>query len=248
MADVEYSNENAQPILDHVAELRKLITYSVLSILVATILAFTLFLDPIMSIFTAPIDALGMELNYMSVSEAFTTQMKVAFLAGILIAFPFVLFFIWRFIGPALYPHEKKAVLLVLPAAIGLFVVGVLFAYLIVLDLALSFFLITMSADLNAVISVSEYIKFVYGFVLPFGIAFELPLAIFFLSKLGLVSTTKLKSVRKYVFFGIVVLSAVVTPPDVLSQILLSIPLYGLYELSIVVAGMVEKGKAKKAE
>lgn len=239
------TSKKSMSVTAHIVELRRLLLYSAAAILICSVVCYTFFNEEILHIFNGPLEKLQVDLVYIGVAEAFRMQMKLAFLAGIIVAMPVVLFLLWRFIAPGLFPKEKRAVFIFFPIALLLFSGGILFAYFVVYQYALTFFLITTSGGLSPMLSVNQYVNFMYGFLLPFGFAFELPMVIYLLSRFGVISAGTLRKNRKYVFFIIVVLSAVITPADVLSMILLAVPLDLLYEISILIAVMVEKGRGE---
>jgi len=152
------------------------------------------------------------------------------------LAFPVIAWQMYRFMAPALYPHERKYVLIMFPLMIILFAAGVLFAYFVVLKLVISF-LIMIAGDLEPMLTVDKYVSFVIAFTLPFGLIFELPVVVYFLTRLGIITPEWLSEKRKYALLGIFVVAAVVTPGgDPISQCLMGIPVYLLYEISILVS------------
>jgi len=177
-------------------------------------------------------------------SDALLSYMKIAFITGLILTAPWVFYQIWMFVAAGLYSHEQKCVKTAIPFSAGLFMLGALFFLFIVAPLTLRFFLIF--GDMIGVTcnwTFQKYISFVTTLMLVFGLAFQTPIAIFILNRTGLVSTRVLKSNRKYVLLGTFVIAAMATPPDPLSQISLAIPLYGLYELGVVLCMMFNKDK-----
>jgi len=187
-------------------------------------------------------------LQTLAPAEAFVAYMKVSFIAGLILTSPWVFYQIWMFVAAGLYPSERKYVHTAIPFSTALFVIGALFFLFFIAPLTLSFFL--KFGDIVGTASnwtLQRYISFVTVLMLVFGIAFQTPIAIFILVRTGLVAIATLRSVRKYVILGIFIVAAVATPPDVVSQISLAIPLYGLYELGIILALFAER-KARKKE
>ena len=188
-------------------------------------------------------------LQTLAPAEAFTAYMKVSFIAGLILTCPWVFYQLWMFVGAGLYEHERRYVHVAVPFSAGLFVIGALFFLFVVAPISLKFFL--LFADLMSVASnwtLQRYISFVTVLMLVFGLAFQTPIAIFILNRTGLVSLRALQSARKYVFLSVFIIAAIVTPPDVISQILLGFPLYALYELGILLAYVAGKRRAAKEE
>lgn len=181
-------------------------------------------------------------------AEAFVAYIKVSFIAGLILTSPWVFYQIWMFVAAGLYPAERKYVHTAVPFSTALFIIGALFFLFIVAPLTLKFFL--MFGDIVGTAStwtLQRYISFVTVLMLVFGLAFQTPIAVFILVRTGLVEIATLRRVRKFVVLGIVFVAAVATPPDVVSQVSLGIPLYLLYELGIVLALFAEK-KARQKE
>ncbi|MFT5385639.1 MAG: sec-independent protein translocase protein TatC [Saprospiraceae bacterium] len=157
---------------------------------------------------------------------------------GIVFGFPYIFWEFWRFIKPGLYPDEKKAARGVVFVCSFLFITGVCFGYFIISPFAITFL---VGYDLGAIStpSLASYVDYMTMFTLPVGIVFELPVVVYFLTKIGLVTPSFLKSYRKHAFVIIIILAAVITPPDVITQFLVGIPLYILYEISIVISKRV---------
>ncbi len=188
-------------------------------------------------------------LQTLAPAEAFVAYMKVSFIAGLILTSPWVFYQIWMFIAAGLYPAERKYVHTAVPFSTALFIIGALFFLFVIAPLTLGFFL--RFGDIVGTASnwtLQRYISFVTILMLVFGIAFQTPIAVFILVRTGLVSIVTLRSIRKYVILAIFIVAAVATPPDVVSQVSLAIPLYGLYELGIVLAVFAEKKARQKAE
>jgi sec-independent protein translocase protein TatC len=191
-----------------------------------------------------PLDA---RLKVLGIPEAFTAYMKIAFISGLLLTCPWVFYQLWMFVAAGLYAHERRYVRQAVPFSAALFIAGALFFLFVVAPLSLRFFL--AFGDIVGVAAnwtLEKYISFVTVLMLVFGLAFQTPIAIFILVRTGLVSLETLRSIRKYVVLGTVIVAAVVTPPDVISQITLAIPLYALYELGILLAHLSSKKAEKK--
>ncbi len=239
--------QNKQPLGEHLVALRKLLLRSVAAIGIAFVVVFYVAIDPLMGFITGPIVERGITVIYTEMSAALMTKLKVAFIAGVVVACPYVFWQIWSFIKPALYAHEKRAFRLTFGAAVVLFLLGVAFCYLAVYFLAVDFFLVAGEDLATPMLAIDKYVSFLFGFVLPFGLAFELPVALFITTKLGLTNYQMLASKRKFVILAVVVIAAFLTPPDVVSQIMLSIPILLLFELSLLICRVV-KPKSEQAD
>ena len=229
--------EPAMSLTEHLDELRKRIIYSVIAVVLASIVTF-MYVDLIRETITGP--AAG-NLVFIGVAEAFMTNIKIALLAGVLLAFPVILYQVWSFVLPGLDPREKKFVFVFVTASLLLFTAGVSFAFFIIIPISIRFFLGFESEAIEAMISFGNYISYVSGVIFAFGLVFQMPIAVFVLSKLGLISAAFLKKYRMYALVLIFVLAAIITPPDVFSQILMAIPMFLLYEISILVARFARK-------
>lgn len=188
-----------------------------------------------------------LDLIAVELGEQFIVHFKFALMFGIVLSFPYIFWEFWRFIKPGLYPNEKKAARGIVLICSLLFLSGVFFGYYIISPFAITFL---GSYDLGAVstTSLSSYVNYMTMFTLPVGIVFELPIVVYFLSKIGLVTPEFLKSYRRHAFVVILILAAVITPPDVVTQFLIGVPLYFLYEVSIVISKrVIAKQEAQEA-
>ena len=233
------SADEKLPLTSHLEELRKRLIH----ILIALGIGFSLcyaFKDWLFFVVTRPlIEALPKNsfMVFTSLPEAFFTYMKIAFFASLILTSPYILYEIWKFISPGLYPKEKKYVFPFVFFSTLLFASGVLFGYFIALPPAFKFFVSFSSDFLKPMVSMSEYLSLALKFLLAFGLCFELPVFVFFLAKIGVVNARMLSRQRRYAILVIFIVAAVLTPsPDVVSQVLMAIPLMILYEISIVVA------------
>ena len=242
------------PLTAHLEELRKRLIYSFVSIGVAFGISYA-YIKEIVEILMRPlVRALpaGSTLVFTAVPEAFLTYLKAALLAGVFFSFPFILYQIWAFVSPGLYEREKKYIYPYLFVSTIFFVAGALFCYLIVFPVVFRFFLSFATKDIRPLPAIKEYLTFTIKLLLAFGLLFQWPALILFLSRMGVVSSKTLAKNRKYAILGIFVAAAVLTPPDLVSQLLLAGPLLVMYEGSIWMAKFLgkkeEEDKKDKSE
>jgi len=263
MSPSEDIEDSSAPLIEHLAELRTRLIKSVIAFLIGMIISFTVW-NPIFNYLTNPIcDALASRgqdcgLILIKLQEGFFVAIRISLLGGFILAFPYIGSQLWRFVAPGLYRKERNAFLPFLFASPVMFVLGAAFAFYVVIPLAFDFFLgfqqlnpageatdTTTENLANAGItfqgSVAEYLALTTKFILAFGLCFQLPVLLTLMGKAGLVSSEGLKAVRKYAVVGILLLAAIVTPPDVITQVILFVVVYGLYEVSIWLVRRVEK-------
>ena len=227
-------------ILSHLIALRKAFVRSAAAIAAAFFVVYSFAIDYIMSLIITPIKNRGIEIIYTAMSEAFITKIKVAFLVAVILASPVIIWEFWNFIKPALYPKEKKAFKIIFFVALILFLSGVIFCYAAVYMLAVDFFLVAGDNLATPMLSLDRYVGFLFGFILPFGAAFQLPVVLYITTKAGWTNYKMLASKRKYVILGVFTLAAILTPPDVISQIALGVPMVLLYEIGIQVCRLIK--------
>lgn len=235
--------DEKMPVTDHLEELRARIIKCFVAIVVGFFISFT-FSQQLFDFLTYPlVKAMpeGGKLIYTSLQEAFVTYMKIAFFAGIFMAAPVIFYQIWKFVIPGLYEKERTYVVPFVIMACIFFIMGASFAFFVAFPVAFTFFLSFANDRIQALPSMKEYLSLCMSLIIAFGITFELPVVMFFLARMGLVDHTKLKKYRKYALLIISTAAAFLTPPDVLSMILLIIPLYFLYEISILVVYFTRK-------
>jgi sec-independent protein translocase protein TatC len=239
------------PLLDHLIELRRRLLWS----FAALGIAFGLCLwqaRPIFGFLVQPLLAAGQsQLIYTAVFEAFFVEIKVAFFAALMIAFPIIATQLWMFVAPGLYAKEKRAFLPFLALTPFLFLMGAALAYYVAMPLALHFLLgyqgNIAGVQATALPGIGNYLDFAMRFIFGFGVAFLLPVLLMLLEKAGLVTRQQLKRGRRYAIVVAFVIAAVLTPPDVVSQLLLAIPLVLLYEVSLVAIWFTERRRAREA-
>lgn len=258
--------DSSAPLIEHLAELRQRLIYSVLAFIVGMIICFTIW-NPIFDFLTHPLcSALAVRghsdcgLILIKLQEGFFVAISISLLGGLVLSFPIIGFQMWRFVAPGLYKTEKNAFLPFIVASPFMFFLGAAFAYYVVTPLAFDFFLgfqqtgsvldennvDNAAAGIAFQGSAQEYLSLTIKFIVAFGMCFQLPVLLTLMGKAGLVSAEGLGNVRKYAVVAILVLAALVTPPDVITQVILFVVVYGLYEVSILLVGRVEKKREEK--
>ncbi len=231
----------------HLKELRRRLLVSGLAVLAFSVLTFAFFGDRLYEMLLAPLRAMDVPVIATRVTEAFLTKIKISFIGGFIIAFPVVAHQVLGFILPGLTRGEKRVVYVFLPLSVLLFGAGLAFAGLAVFPLALKFLLLVAGDTLAPMISVREYLSFVLAFFIPFGLVFQLPLATYLLAVAGMITPSFLARRRKYALLFILVLAAVLTPgPDVVTQLMMAGPMLVLYEVSIMIAWLVQKARLRR--
>jgi sec-independent protein translocase protein TatC len=241
--------ENQETFLSHLIELRQR--------LVRALLAFLLISSPMLyfsaeiyDVLAQPlIDSLpqGSRMIATGVITPFLIPMKIAFMAGFVASLPFILYQAWAFVAPGLYTHEKRLALPLVVSSTVLFIVGMLFCYFIVFGKVFHFIASFAPKSITVAPDIEAYFNFVLGMFMAFGLAFEVPVVVVVLVLTGIVSVEQLREWRGYVVVAIFIVAAVVTPPDVVSQIALAVPMCLLYEIGIVVGQMVQKRRVPAA-
>ena len=233
----------------HLIELRTRLLHSAIALLLVFICLFPWASD-LYALLAQPMLAKlpkGGQMIATDVTTPFFVPLKVAMMAAFLIALPYILYQIWRFVAPGLYAHEKRLVIPLIVASTILFFCGMSFAYFAVFPVVFGFITASAPQGVAVMTDIDKYLSFVLAMFMAFGITFQVPVAVVLLVRMGLVTVAKLREVRSYVVVGAFVAGAIFTPPDVVSQFMLAIPLWFLYEAWIVVAVWVGKGKTKGA-
>jgi sec-independent protein translocase protein TatC len=229
--------------MSHLIELRDRLLRCVIALLVVFVCLFP-FATQIYAFVARPMLAslpMGGQMIATGVVTTFFVPVKVTMLAALVIALPYVLYQVWAFVAPGLYQHEKKLVAPLVVSSTILFLCGMAFAYFVVFPLVFGFLARFAPAGVSYMPDIQAYLDFVLTMFVAFGVTFEVPIAVIVLVRVGLVSIAKLKDIRPYIIVGAFVLGAVFTPPDVISQFMLAVPLWLLYEIGIIVAGWVAK-------
>jgi sec-independent protein translocase protein TatC len=256
------------PLIEHLTELRQRLIYSVSAFIVGMIICFTVW-NPIFNFLTHPLcSAMAVKghsdcgLILIKLQEGFFVAISISLAGGLVLSFPFIAYQLWRFVAPGLYKSEKGAFLPFLIASPFMFFLGAAFAYFVVTPMAFDFFLGFQQTgsilgeggveDGNAIAGIAfqgsaqEYLSLTIKFIVAFGLCFQLPVLLTLMGKAGIVSSEGLGNVRKYAVVGILILAAVVTPPDVVTQVILFTVVYGLYEISIFLVRRVETKRETK--
>jgi sec-independent protein translocase protein TatC len=265
MAADDDIQDSSAPLIEHLAELRQRLIYSFVAFIIGMIICFTIW-NPIFDFLTHPLcSAMALRghsdcgLILIKLQEGFFVAISISLLGGLVLSFPIIGFQMWRFVAPGLYKTEKNAFLPFIVASPFMFFLGASFAYYVVTPLAFDFFLgfqqtgSVLDEDVdNAAAGIAfqgsaqEYLSLTIKFIVAFGMCFQLPVLLTLMGKAGLVSAEGLGNVRKYAVVAILVLAALVTPPDVITQVILFVVVYGLYEVSIFLVSRVEKKREQK--
>ena len=255
MALIKDLDDRQLPLLDHLIELRNRLMYACAAIFAGFVLCY-LFADHIYACLVQPLADIyqgqtGRRMIYTGLTEAFFTYLKVAFWAGAFLTFPIVAAQLWLFIAPGLYRNEKQAFLPFLVATPILFFMGGAIAYYVVFPLAWRFFVSfetaggPQSLPIELEARVGEYLSLVMKLIFAFGLSFQLPVALTLMGRVGLIGSEGLSRNRKFAIVGVFTVAAIITPPDIISQVTLAIPILILYEISIIAVRIVERRRAE---
>ena len=244
----EEEDDRPMGLMDHLSELRGRLVRCTVAVMVGFIACWAV-VDPI---FDALVDPLlkvlpdGSHAIYTTLPEGFFTRMHIAFVAGVFVSSPVIFYQIWSFIAPGLYEEEKRHILPVAFMSAFFFVSGGAFCYFVVFPQAFAFFVSYATDSIVAMPKVSDYLSFVLKLILAFGLVFEMPLFAFFLARMGIITAELMRRVRRYAILAIFIVAAILSPPDVVSQLLMAAPMLVLYEISIYVAVAFGKKPAAK--
>ena len=229
--------------ISHLIEMRDRLLRAVLAVVIIFICLFPWAQD-LYALLAKPLLAAlpkGGQMIATEVTTPFFVPVKVTMMAAFLLALPWVFYQAWAFVAPGLYQHEKRIGVPLVIASVVLFLLGMAFAYFLVFPVVFGFIVGVAPEGVAVMTDIGKYLDFVMGLFMAFGITFEVPVAVVLLVKMGMVSVAKLREIRPYVIVGAFVIGAIFTPPDIISQFMLAVPLWILYELGIVVAAMITK-------
>ncbi|GAA0668408.1 sec-independent protein translocase protein TatC [Sphingomonas insulae] len=255
MSEPEIENEidaSRAPLLDHLIELRRRLLYCMLALVLAFGASY-FFAENIFAFLVQPLLSAGQKtVIYTQIFEAFFVKVKVAFFAAMMISFPVIANQLWQFVAPGLYRQEKRALLPFILATPVLFVGGAALAYYMAIPMALHFLLSFQGnvggVQQEALPAIGNYLSFVMQFLFAFGLAFLLPVLLMLLERAGIVTRQQLISARRYAIVGATAVAAVLTPPDLMSQVLLAVPLILLYEVAIIGIWFTERKRTKQSQ
>ena len=250
MSDDELEGSRA-PLLDHLIELRRRLLYCVVAVAVAFGISLY-FAESIFAFLVQPLLRAGQgTVIYTQIFEAFFVNVKVAFFAALMVSFPVIATQLWRFVAPGLYRNEQRALLPFLVATPVLFLSGAALAYFVAVPLALHYLLgfngVVGGVRREALPAIGNYLSFITQFLFGFGVAFLLPILLMLLERAGIVTRKQLVSARRYAIVAAVGIAAILTPPDLMSQVLLAVPLILLYELALIGIWFTERRRAREA-
>lgn len=237
------SNDSKMSFLEHLGELRKRIIFILIILTITSICGFC-FADLLLNFFIKPFSATALEANIIGTApaEAFLLRLKVSIFAGFILALPFIFYHLWAFIAPGLYASEKKLSLVFIFFTTLLFILGATFSYYLVLPYAFQFFISEYhSLAITPQIKVSELISFILNILLVFGVIFDIPIISFLLARVGILTPSFLIKWFRPAIVTVFVVAAVLTPPDIFTQLLMAIPLLLLYGISILIVKMCYK-------
>jgi len=244
---MDNAEEEKLPFTSHLEELRKRFIYSLIAVGICFLICYA-FKEWLFKILTFPLVVILPEdssMIFTSLPEAFFTYLKISLFGSLFLASPFVLYQIWKFISPGLYSSEKKYVFPFVFFSTIFFVGGSLFAYFVVFPFGFKFFVSFATEFIKPMLTLKEFLSFSCKILLAFGIIFELPIFMFFMARIGLVDSKMLSAKRKYAILFTFIVAALLTPPDIVTQILMAIPVMLLYEISIRVVKLGEKKEKK---
>lgn len=223
-------------IIEHIDELRKRLTVIVFFFVIAVVGSFFL-AKPLIQFLQLDGEVKNITLNAFNVVDPIMIYLKVILFIAFILISPILMYQLWAFISPGLHERERRATLNYIPFTFLLSIAGIAFSYLILLPYVMKF-MMNLSEDLGIVqtIGINEYFTFLFQLTIPFAIVFQLPVALLFLTRLGMLNPTKLVAIRKYAYFGLFVIAAFITPPDIMSHLFVTVPLFILYEISIFIS------------
>lgn len=241
--------DEKQPFFAHLKELRDRLVVSIIAVAVAFAITY-FFKEKIFAFLMQPfIEVMPASSSFIftAVTEAFLTYFKISLVAALFLAAPVILYEVWMFVAPGLYENEKRYVIPFIAFGSTFFTIGGLFCYYVVLPYIYRFFVSYAGPSITPMPSLKEYMNLSLKMLIIFGFIFQMPLVAYYLSKAGIIKYQMLRKKRRYAILGIVVVSAVITPPEVTSQLLMAVPMYGLFEISVLIARVFGKKETQDA-
>ena len=242
--------DDKQPFLGHLEELRKRLVICAIAVGAGFIISY-IFAKQLFSYLVLPLTKVlpnDSRLIFTNLPEMFIAYIKVALVAGIILAIPIIFYQLWMFLAPALFRKEKRYIIPFVLFSSILFAAGALFGYLVVFPYGFKFFVSFATEDIQALPSVKQYFSFAIRLLLAFGLVFEMPVVVLFLTKIGLITPDSMKKFRKFAILCSFILSAILTPPDVATQLMMALPIIILYEISIFLSKAIYRKKEEKSE
>ena len=241
-------NEKELTLIEHIDEIRKRLMVIVVFFVVAVVGSFFL-AKPLIHFLQYSEEAKSLTLNAFTITDPIMIYLKVILFIAFLLTSPIILYQLWGFVSPGLYEPERKATLSYIPFTFFLFIGGIFFSYKVLFPYVINFMML-LSEDLgiNQVIGINDYFNFLFQITIPFGIIFQLPIVLLFLTRLGMITPMLMVKVRKYAYFGLFTIAAFITPPDIFSHLIVTVPLFALYELSVMVSRIGYKKFLKSEE
>ena len=239
--------EKEMSVYDHLVELRKRILIVLVFFVLAMICGLFLSRPMILFLQSAP-EAQNIPMNAFKLTDPFKVYFQFAFIIALILTSPLALYQLWAFVSPGLYEHERKVTLAYIPVSVLLFLGGIFFAYFMLFPFVIDF-VSTLADRLNIheMYGINEYFSFLLQLTLPFGFLFQLPIVVMFFTRLGIIQPMMLVKIRKYAYFILLVIAGLITPPDIVSHLMVTFPLFILYEISIFISRFSYK-KALKAK
>lgn len=240
--------KNELTVYEHLVEMRKRLIYVIAFFTLAMIGSFFL-AEPLIVYLQHTDEAAKLDLNAFRLTDPLKIYMQFIFVIACVLTAPFILYQLWAFISPGLYEREKKVTLSYIPISVILFLAGISFSYFILFPFVIRFMgQLGERMEINPVIGINEYFQFLFQITLPFGLLFQLPVIILFLTRLGIITPIFLSKVRKYAYFILLVIAALITPPDILSHMMVTLPLFLLYEISIWISKFAYRKRVREEE
>ena len=242
--------DDKQPFLGHLEELRRRLVICAIAVGIGFIISY-IFAKQLFSYLVLPLTKVlpdDSRLIFTNLPEMFIAYIKVALVAGIILAIPIIFYQLWMFLAPALFRKEKRYIIPFVLFSSILFAAGALFGYLVVFPYGFKFFVSFATEDIQALPSVKQYFSFAIRLLLAFGLVFEMPVVVLFLTKIGLITPDSMKKFRKFAILCSFILSAILTPPDVATQLMMALPIIILYEISIFLSKAMYRKKKGKSD